>query len=506
MEKCKFCQGELEEDSTLCPHCGKDNGREETIPVPVAETTEETATEEKTPVTEEAVPAEETPKEEEEKPEQEKTSVVEGKKATPGLIAVAVAAVVILLAALTALVLLGLKDRQSRDTLQLPETTATTEATEETVVATIPADGNPEDVTCKGSYTGSDADALAAMDTVVATMGEHTLTNRQLQVYYWRLLNQQAYQFAMYGYLDPYQGLDTQIYSQTEEMTLTWQHAFLDSALRDWQQEQAMAAAAEALGLEISEEDAADLEELPQLLEEQALGDEYSDAQAMLSDIIGVNTTLEDYVNFCEVNARASTYYNDRTGAMVPTQEELEAYYAENEEVFTQSGVTKEGVYVDVRHILLMIDGGTTDEDGNTTYSDADWEACREKAQAVQDSWLAGEKTEESFALLANEKSEDGGSNTNGGLYENVYTGQMVEEFDAWCFDESRQVGDYGLVKTQFGYHIMYFAGSRPIWVEYAREQWVSEQTSKLLTELLEANPMTVDYSAIVLGNISLVG
>ena len=25
MDKCKFCHQELAEDSTVCPHCGKDN-------------------------------------------------------------------------------------------------------------------------------------------------------------------------------------------------------------------------------------------------------------------------------------------------------------------------------------------------------------------------------------------------------------------------------------------------------------------------------------------------
>lgn len=28
MEKCKFCQEELAEGSTVCPHCGKDNAPE----------------------------------------------------------------------------------------------------------------------------------------------------------------------------------------------------------------------------------------------------------------------------------------------------------------------------------------------------------------------------------------------------------------------------------------------------------------------------------------------
>ena len=113
---------------------------------------------------------------------------------------------------------------------------------------------------------------------------------------------------------------------------------------------------------------------------------------------------------------------------------------------------------VDVRHILIMPEGGTKDENGNTTYSEAEWETCRAAAQALLDQYLAGDKTAEAFGALANEHSDDNNGNvTNGGLYSNVYSGQMVAEFDQWIFDASRKTGDTGLVKTQFGYHVMYF-------------------------------------------------
>ncbi len=69
----------------------------------------------------------------------------------------------------------------------------------------------------------------------------------------------------------------------------------------------------------------------------------------------------------------------------------------------------------------------------------------------------AGEKTEDAFAALATENSTDTGSAENGGLYENVSVGQMVKPFEAWCFDESRQPGDTGIVETDYGYHVMYF-------------------------------------------------
>ena len=59
---------------------------------------------------------------------------------------------------------------------------------------------------------------------------------------------------------------------------------------------------------------------------------------------------------------------------------------------------------------------------------------------------------------MANEHSQDqDGKVTNGGLYEDVYEGQMVKPFEEWIFDGSRQAGDTGLVKSQFGYHVMYF-------------------------------------------------
>jgi len=112
---------------------------------------------------------------------------------------------------------------------------------------------------------------------------------------------------------------------------------------------------------------------------------------------------------------------------------------------------------VDIRHILIMPEGGTKSADGKTTvYSDAEWEACRKKAQEIYDKYLNGEKTEENFSALAKEHSQDGNAK-DGGIYTDVKKDSMVEEFDAWIFDESREPGDTGLVKTQYGYHVMYF-------------------------------------------------
>ncbi len=114
-----------------------------------------------------------------------------------------------------------------------------------------------------------------------------------------------------------------------------------------------------------------------------------------------------------------------------------------------------------VRHILVPFMGGTTDPNtGLTTYSDEEKATAKTEADTILADWKAGEATEDSFAALATEKSTDSGSAANGGLYENVFPGQMVTNFNDWCFDEARKVGDIGIVESSYGYHVMYFVGN----------------------------------------------
>ena len=491
MEKCKFCQADLAENGTFCPNCGKNNAEEETVQTAAAEET--------------AAPAEEAAAETAAEQEPAPVAEPEKKKATPGKIALAVGAVVVLAAVLIALIMTGLNNKKAEDGTIASETTA---AVEETVAATVPADGNPEDVTCKGTYTVSDEEALNNRDTVVATIGDKQLTNGQLQVYYWSLVNsylssEYGYYMMMYGALDYTQPLDTQI--STEDSTLTWQQYFLKEGLNYWQMCQALANEAEAAGMEISAEDQEYLANLSASLEETAASYEMTVEELMLNNI-GPGAGIEEFTYFQELYVEGKDYYQAELAALTPTQEDLETFFAEHEEDYASSGITKDADYVDVRHILIQVEGGTTDENGATTYSDEEWAACEAEAQAVLDEWLAGDKTEDSFAALANEKSEDPGSNTTGGLYENVYEGQMVEPFETWCFDESRVYGDYGLVQTSYGYHVMYFVGSEPMWISYAESDWITEQSSKFMERLAADYPMDVDYEKITLGFIDLSG
>lgn len=104
-----------------------------------------------------------------------------------------------------------------------------------------------------------------------------------------------------------------------------------------------------------------------------------------------------------------------------------------------------------VRHILVTGDNLDLPEGETATE-----EQIAAKAQEILDSW---DGTEDGFAKLAEDYSQDGGSNTNGGLYENVPQGQMVAAFEDWCYEDGRQSGQTGIVQTNYGYHIMYFVG-----------------------------------------------
>ena len=149
---------------------------------------------------------------------------------------------------------------------------------------------------------------------------------------------------------------------------------------------------------------------------------------------------------------------------------------------------------VNIRHILVSFEGGTTDETtGEVSYSLAEMSAAQTKAQEIYDTWLAGDADAESFAALAAEMSTDPGSNTNGGLYEDVYPGEMVTAFNDWCFAEGRQIGDHGIIETEYGYHIMFLDGfSDTSYREYLiTNDMLDNDMNVWQTGLLEKYPLT---------------
>ncbi len=146
-----------------------------------------------------------------------------------------------------------------------------------------------------------------------------------------------------------------------------------------------------------------------------------------------------------------------------------------------------------VRHLLVAYEGGKTDSNGNKTYTDAEKAAAKTEAEKLLEQFKATGMTEEDFEKLAKEHTDDTGSKENGGLYEDVYPGQMVEKFEDWCYDEERKAGDFGLVQTDYGWHIMFFVGdSETTYRDFMVENDLrNEELTEWMEELVKAAKLT---------------
>lgn len=152
---------------------------------------------------------------------------------------------------------------------------------------------------------------------------------------------------------------------------------------------------------------------------------------------------------------------------------------------------------VDARHILLstaMEDDPATEDVDESQLAPTEERIAQVKTQAedLLAQFNAGAKTAEAFGELAEEHSADGRDSDGklsaaGGLYSGIAKGDMVKPFEDWCFDPSRQVGDTGLVQTDFGWHVMYFqALNRPVWMDRASQTKQTEEQNSFMEKAQE--------------------
>ena len=355
-----------------------------------------------------------------------------------------------------------------------------------------------EAVTAKESYTGTDDQVLASLDTVVATAGDFELTNEELQIAYWSTIYDFVSYYGEYAsyWINFETPLDQQVFSQ--ETGLTWQQYFLESAIKTWRRYEVLVALSEAEGIGMSQELQDHFASLPGKMEDSLETYGFETISEMVVHDFGVGGTYDAYESFMKLYYYSSEHYDRIFNGLEATDQEIEAFYANNLESFTQSGYTKDdGSIVDVRHILV-----TPGEDDEKPYTDAQWADAEAKAKALLNTWLEGEADEDSFAALAKEHSSCS-SAAQGGLISDIMVGQMVQEFEDWCM-EPHEYGDYGIVKTQFGYHLMFYVDGVELWYDVAKSNVLSEKMSDYLTAQEESYPLTVNYSKIWLGEAEL--
>ena len=359
------------------------------------------------------------------------------------------------------------------------------------------------DVTALSDYSVPEATPVDEnMMTVIAVDrdGNPAMTNADMQIWYWNEFTSFMQQYGSYSSMF---GLDynSPLSSQPSlEENLSWEQMFLKSAATNKSVNYALAQAAYANGYTISEEDQQTINDFSAAdgsLAQAAAEAGYTDVNEYIQLYYGTGVTLETYVDYvkeCLAHNYAYQLLQTEIEASI-TDDAISAYYDEHAEEMEANRVLKLN-NVSVRHILITPEGEQDETTGD--YSEEAWEAAKEKADEIYALWQE-DPTEDNFSTLANENSDDGGSNTTGGLYENFDTDDMVEEFSDWAFDPSREYGDTDIVKTSYGYHIMFFVEQTDTkgWVETTREQLLSSLFNERIDALCEEYPLNFDYTKV---------
>ena len=206
----------------------------------------------------------------------------------------------------------------------------------------------------------------------------------------------------------------------------------------------------------------------------------------VVATVSGSESPFDDEMNTWlfsdDTKVGSKKYYIDADNGYIYIVLKTEKASLENDETYT------------VRHILIQpeSDDASSSSASSTEkkFTDAQWKAAKKKTDKIVAEFNKSDKSEYSFAKLAEQYSTDtastssGSSDSFGGLYEGTVLGQMVDEFENWATDDSRKYGDVDIVKSDYGYHIMFFINDCP------------EYESKIITQIKNDNLSNMVYKA----------
>ena len=254
--------------------------------------------------------------------------------------------------------------------------------------------------------------------------------------------------------------------------------------------------AAEETAKALAEGEYESIADFDKAIADLSINAEVEDAASTVYENTGyanVNTVIRDWViddsrtegELTYIPSTSTTTAEDGTETTTTNGYYVVWYVGRNDNNETMSNV---------RHILVQFQGGTTDETTKvTTYSDEEKATAKAEAEEILNEWKAGKASEETFATLASEKTDDTASAANGGLIENInISSNYVTNFKNWALADHK-AGDTDIIETEYGYHVMYYCGDTELtYRDYQiTNELVSEDTSAWFTALVEAMTVT---------------
>ena len=65
-------------------------------------------------------------------------------------------------------------------------------------------------------------------------------------------------------------------------------------------------------------------------------------------------------------------------------------------------------------------------------------------------------------------------------------------------------MGDTGIVKTEYGYHVMYYSGDELLWKQYVESDFITENANTQANEIAAKCPFAAQYGEILLAQAEL--
>ncbi len=312
-------------------------------------------------------------------------------------------------------------------------------------------------------------------DGVVAQFGSHTLNNISFNYYYWASVTSflNYHGSSTQDYFDLYTPLDQQFYSED----LTWQDYFINDALMAFKQYSVINDIAESQGFTLSETAQNTLENAEEELQSTAEAMGFATIQEYLVGNYGDGATLESYIDYVHDQFVVREYTASIQDSFNYSDEEIEAYYDENEDTYIENGIYKDDVNMaQLRYLMIL-----PEEQTNENYEIID--AAFDEMLADWENWE--DKSEEGFMAFGEKWSEKGfaqdyldavAPNTVGFSY-----------FDDWVFGEPRQLGDTRTYYKESGDYMFFYVGQidEIFWRKQVKYDMCHESfTNTLLNEM----------------------
>ena len=249
------------------------------------------------------------------------------------------------------------------------------------------------------AYTQS---GIAEKSTIVAIIDGKKLNTVEFNYYYNDTINDFYNTYAEYeqygqsaaDYIMALEGMDASkpLNEQVkdEETGATWADYFVQTALDSAKSDYALAALAKNKGFELSEEEKTEIETSISYIGTYATLYGYSNANQYLRAMYGNGASTKSYKAYAERKALADAFKTSEEEAITYTAEQISEYEKDKSENYNSYDYSYAYLsYTDFRH------GGTKDENGNITYTDAENNAAREAVKFAAEKLATATSLEE---------------------------------------------------------------------------------------------------------------